>query len=269
LSVIQTWKGGSSHLYLPTLRERCPGCTIRPLPSSSTEGAFLVPLRDGWVGGVPVLLSTVLELLPVERAGAPEDFVDLAELEPGRGYRLAITNQRGLYRYLIDDVFFVDGDHAGLPILRYSHRHGLTSSLTGEKLTEVDVTNGMGAALAGSDLKVAEFQLGPRWGEPPCYLLVVELEQAPETPRLRALLHDFEAALCACNLEYRAKRESGRLGRPELWLVPAGEFERLRRAQSSELGRSDAQTKLPRLRTQLIEPGSFASIRKVAWADDG
>ena len=266
IRVIQTWKGGSSKLYLPALLDRLPGAIVRPLQSSSTEGAFLVPFEDAWTGGVPALTSSVIELLPAERPPEPDEFIDFADAKEGEGYRFAITNWRGMYRYLVDDVFYVEGWHKGLPILRYSHRHGLVSSLTGEKVTEVDVTTAMELALAATGLKISEFLLGPRWGDPPRYVLVVELDRPIEEVRLRTLLHAFEAALRESNVEYTSKRDSARLADPELVVVGAGEFERLKRARSASLGRSDAQVKLPRLMRDLIEDSTFAVQSSVGWS---
>jgi hypothetical protein len=267
LSVIQTWKGGSSQLYLPAIEERLPGCVVRPLQASSTEGAFFVPLDDSWVGGVPALLSSVIEFLPASSDPVADSFVDIAELSAGEGYRIAITNTRGMYRYLVDDVFYVDGKHDGVPVLRYSHRHNLTSSLTGEKLTEADIATAMTRALAAIEqpVAIAQFQVAPRWGDPPRYVVAVELARPAGEDALRALLHRFESALADANVEYRAKRESGRLGDPELLLVRPGEFDRIKKARSSDLGRSDAQFKLPCLATKLIDADSFASISTVSW----
>lgn len=45
---------------------------------------------------------------------------------------------------------------------------------------------------------------------------------------------------------------------PELLVAADGKFERPRRRRSSEIGRSDAQVKLPHLRTTSLEHGEFS-----------
>jgi len=67
-------------------------------------------------------------------------------------------------------------------------------------------------------------------------------------------------------VEYTSKRDSARLADPELVVVGAGEFERLKRARSASLGRSDAQVKLPRLMRDLIEDSTFAVQSSVGWS---
>jgi hypothetical protein len=262
LEVLQAWKAGACAHYIPMLRERAPGCAVRPMATSSSEAQLMVPLSDEWDGGIPALRATVLEFLPEDAGPTPDAFLDALELEEGRGYCVALTNRRGLYRYLMDDVFFVEGRHGNMPILRFSHRKGVTSSLTGEKLTEAHVQGALeatGDALAG----VVDFQLVPEWGEPPRYVLLLELSGTLGLDRLQNALRAFEEGLVRANVEYAAKRSSGRLGAPEMIVLESGEFERMRRAAS--VGRSDAQVKIVHLKKDLLDRSTLRIVRGVEW----
>jgi hypothetical protein len=222
------------------------------MPSSATEGTMFMALADDWVGGVPELTATVIELLPEEAdaGGATIAMHELPELADGQGYRPVLTNHRGLYRYLMEDVFYVEGWHRGVPIMRFSHRHGMTSSLTGEKLTEVQVLAALDSAASSAGVDVSEAQLAPEWGSPPRYLLLVQPRRPAGRAALRALLIAFENTLAGSNPEYDHKRRSGRLAPPQLLVVGREVFERMRTDMTS--GRSDAQAKISRLRRDVL-----------------
>jgi hypothetical protein len=263
LRLIQTWKGGAASHYLAALKERCPGCAVRSAVSGSSEGLLLVPLRDEWVGGVPALSSSVLEFFPEHETPERALPVPLAELSESTGYRVMLTNRRGMYRYVMDDVFIVEGRTASTPVMRFSHRYGQVSSLTGEKLTEPQIDAAVTAANAPVRLQLVDYQVAAEWGEPPRYLLMLELGAAAGEVELRGLLAAFEAALAASNIEYAAKRGSGRLGPPALVVLERGEFERQRRQQALERGGSDAQVKVPKLRRDPVDRTTLRIERAV------
>jgi hypothetical protein len=268
LAVIQTWKGGTSGHYLAALRARCPRCAIRSAMSGSTEGLLLVPLDDAWAGGVPALTSSVLEFLPEDSEPVSNSFVDVSDLEEGQGYRVALTNRRGLYRYLMDDVFFVESRVDRTPVLRFSHRHGLTSSLTGEKLTEPDVGRASSAAEAATGIRPLEYQLVPEWGEPPRYVLLAEFDARPDLAVVARFLLKFEDGLREANLEYAAKRDSQRLAPPEMLVLEKGGFDRLRSQRAKTRGGSDAQTKIPHLAREFLNREALGVSTPVGWASE-
>jgi hypothetical protein len=135
--------------------------------------------------------------------------------------------------------------------LRFSHRHGLTSSITGEKLTEIQIIEAVDAARAGSGLDVLDYQARPEWGEPPSYALLVEVA-APDHAQCARFLELFEAQLQKSNIEYAAKRTSKRLAPATLVLLPAGELRAWQKRELAASGRSDAQAKVARLRRDML-----------------
>jgi hypothetical protein len=189
----------------------------------------------------------------------------MAELQEGKYYRIALTNHRGLYRQLLEDVFYMEGWHAATPVLQFSHRWGYTASVTGEKLTEQHVVAALAHARDVSGVDFAEAQAAPVWGKPPYYVLMLQPQGEPDEARLRSFLVGFEQRLSQVNLEYRSKRQSERLGPPCLAIVPHAVFldQRLQAAS----GRSDAQVKIPRLRPDRVLPEEIGATSMLDWVD--
>jgi hypothetical protein len=249
LRIITLWRGGNAKHYQAQVRARVPTVELRAEVSGSSEASLLVPLDADTDGGVPSLLSTVIEFLPIEHEPGDGVVHDIEELEADQGYRLIVTNRRGMYRLVMDDVFYLERYVERAPVLRFSHRHGLTSSLTGEKLTEWHVMEAMQAAATATRIDVLDYQLRPEWGEPPHYVLLVEIDGAVE---LQPFLAAFEAKLAEVNIEYAAKRSSQRLASPHLVVIPRGELRRWMEKELAATGRSDAQAKIARLRRELL-----------------
>jgi len=252
LRVIQVWKGGSAKQYLTELARRCPRTVIYPTPSGSTEAALLVGLEPAWSGGVPALLSTMFEFLPDGSAPAADNFVPLRELASDRDYRIVVTNDRGLYRYMMDDVFTVEATYHGSPVLAFSHRVA-TSSVAGEKMSEAHVLRAAESARSQAGLEIVELQVGPEAGERPRYAIAVELAGPESSDTLRAFLHAFERELRVVNISYEQYRDAGLLGKPVLYEVAARHFETTRRDRASASGRSDAQMKAMVLHTTFVD----------------
>ena len=251
LRVVTTWMGGNAKHYLPQLRARLPTCELRSEVSGSSEGALLIPLDAHTEGGIPALFSTLIEFLPAECEPANEALHDLEELRPDQGYRLVVTNRRSMVRLVMDDLFYLERYVERTPVLRFSHRHGHGSSLTGEKLTELQVITAVDTARASAAVEILDYQVRPGWGEPPAYVVLLE-HDGHATERLAAFLRTFETRLCELNLEYAAKRASRRLGAPSLVVLPRGELRRWQQAELAASGRSDAQAKIPRLGRELL-----------------
>jgi hypothetical protein len=251
LRVVTTWMGGNAKHYLDQLRARLHGCELRSEVSGSSEGALLVPLDAHTEGGIPALFSTIIEFLPAQATPSNDALHDLEDLRPDQGYRLVVTNRRGMMRLVMDDLFYLERYDGRTPVLRFSHRHGHRSSLTGEKLTEAQVMEAIGAARAETAVDFLDYQVRPEWGEPPTYAILLELATTIEEG-LEEFVASFETTLAALNLEYAAKRASRRLGPPSIIVLPPGELRRWQQQELRASGRSDAQAKIPRLHRELL-----------------
>jgi GH3 auxin-responsive promoter len=84
----------------------------------------------------------------------------------------------------------------------------------------------------------------------------------------RTLLARLDQALSHSNIEYHAKRESGRYAPPTLRVVHLGEVDRYRR-RMVDAGRADAQFKLLRLTADPTFAAQFAIDQEIhidEWA---
>src|SRR5690606_23034695 len=160
------------------------------------------------------------------------------ELEVGQKYVLILTNGSGLYRYNIGDVIRVPGKVRNTPMIEFLHRAGRTCSMTGEKLTEDQVTAAVSEVAAQLGLAVESFTLRPAAEGFPRYVALVELKQSVDEGVLRQFPRRLDAALDRHNIEYGSKRSSERLEAPELWLLAPGSYEGWRRSKTAQ-GTSD------------------------------
>ena len=235
LVCVQCWKGGSAPFFLERLPEALGReVPVREVGITASEGYFAIPLSDEDLGGVAWLGGHLLEFVDEEgRVYWPW------ELQSGCQYRLVISTRAGLYRYDLDDVLEVVGWEGAIPRLRFVRKGCSMLNLTGEKLTEDQVSSAVGAVFAG--LQLRGFTAGHLLAEVPAVVVGVEGLSMPLDPDLAPRL---EAALCAANVEYQSKRESGRLGPACLRVLPPGTYDAYR-AQRLEEGAPEAQVKEP------------------------
>jgi hypothetical protein len=122
----------------------------------------------------------------------------------------------------------VGGREGGTPCFHFLARKGRTSSLTGEKLTELQVEEAVSAAAQAVGVMPVHFLLSAQFDSLPYYVLSVDLGPASDAPGAAAgLAARVDEELARLNVEYRAKRESSRLGAVQPRRVRPGEFERL------------------------------------------
>ena len=169
---------------------------------------------------------------------------------------MVVSHRFGLRRYATGDRFRVERFVGGLPDLRFVGRRGSGWSFTGEKLTAEQV----GQAIRTLEAEhpgltegrwFALFPSSPGGAALPCYRLAAVGVDSPGLPdglpeRLDELLGDL-------NLEYRAKRASGRLGEVRLSVVDRAGF--LRRATGGGSAHPDSQFKFQPFYPRLWEQG--------------
>ncbi len=209
----------------------------------ASEGIMGVPLRDGGSGGVCGVGLHFYEFVPEDEIDKPNPTaLQPHQLEVGRTYVLILTNGSGLYRYNIGDVIRVSGFHGNTPVVEFLHRAGRTCSLTGEKLTESQVTGAIEDVARELGLAVEGFTVAPAKEGFPRYAAMVELERDASPDALGRFPAAFDAALERHNIEYGSKRSSQRLAAPELWVVQRGSYATLRQRRTAA-GASDSQIK--------------------------
>lgn len=259
------WKGGSAPFYLGKLRSYLGELPVMDYGYAASEGAFSVVLDAGDGRGVVGVQGHVLEFVPEAEHGQPEARALLVdELQVGQRYAVVITASNGLYRYDINDVVEVVDLYRGVPRVRFVHKGGNMISLTGEKVGEAHVVEAVDLALRAAQIDAAGFLMTAELGDPPAYVLAVELAAPADEARLGTLLRGVDQGLRQVNIEYAAKRESERLGPPRLLLTSPGVFEALR-AQRVAQGAPDAHVKVPHLWRDAAVLERMGVQRTISW----
>ncbi|MCE5325975.1 MAG: GH3 auxin-responsive promoter family protein [Planctomycetaceae bacterium] len=218
------WTGGTLKLYLRRLQDLFGEVPIRDLGLLASEGRFSIPMEDNTPAGIAEIASNVLEFIPVEEYGQESPrALPAHQVQAGHEYFLVITNWAGLWRYSIDDRVRVVSHFRQSPVFEFLSRGLRTANLTGEKLTEHQVVEAMRRASASVGTDVNRFTLQPIFSDTPCYQLVIEpIDSNGVQSALPAMM---DQALADLNIEYQAKRHSGRLGPIRLNVAKAGYFD--------------------------------------------
>jgi hypothetical protein len=220
--LLGTWTGGSVGPYLRQLTAFYGETYVRDLGLLASEGRMTIPVTDGTPAGVLDVTTHYFEFIPEAEGDSPNPTVLGAhELEEGRHYYILPTTAAGLYRYHIHDLVRVTGFHRRTPLLEFLGKGRHFASLTGEKLSEYQVTQTVAAVTGRRGAPLPVYTLAPCWDdERPYYGLFVERGSWDEATA-RGLLPEIDRALGEANDEYRGKRSSGRLGPVRLvWLSP-------------------------------------------------
>jgi hypothetical protein len=221
IQLVTTWTGGSCGIALEALRGTLPAdAAVMELGYQATECRGTIALEANNTAGLPPLHHSFFEF--VEQAdwdrGSPS-FLTLDQLEAGTRYYILVTTASGLYRYFMNDLVEVTGFFHRTPLLRFVQKGKGVTNLTGEKLYEAQIIEAM--KHAGSTRGLIS----------PFFLMIADEERCSyqlfvEAPSDRPVDREIVAAavdrrLGELNIEYHAKRESGRLGPLSVvWLRP-------------------------------------------------
>jgi hypothetical protein len=222
LPLIGTWKGGTLSLYLREMPRYWGEAPIRDIGLIASEGRFSVPLQTEGSAGVLEATATFYEFVPEEEIDSADPAALLAhEVEVGRRYFLIPTTAGGLFRYNIGDLVRVTGRMGPAPVIEFLNKGKHVASLTGEKITEFQVATAANESVARLGLDVRNYCLCPTWADAPHYSLLVEECDVPAN-RAEELARAVDSGLQKLNMEYRAKRASGRLTTVCVKTIPAG-----------------------------------------------
>jgi len=244
LSMLSTWTGGSCGIALGTVRKKlAPNVTVMGLGLMASELTVTVPMSAAGDAGLPTFWTNVFEFKEREACEAGEtNCLGLHELEQSRQYYLFVTTPSGLFRYAMNDIVEVTGFFRKTPLLRFVQKGAGITSITGEKLHECQLIDAVHQLesdveaettffLAVADEEAAQYRLFIEWQKPPAQ----ESEEAMLSDRLDQLLR-------AANLEYAAKRDSGRLQPIAVVPLQPGSGERFKCHELGR-GRREAQFK--------------------------
>ncbi len=211
IRLLTVWTGGSCGIPIAALRQHLPEITsIVELGFLASEFRGTITLDTGTGDGLPTLDHNVFEF--VERAAweaGERDILRLEELVEGGEYYIIVTNISGLYRYFMNDIVRVTGRYRQTPLLRFVQKGQGTTSITGEKLSEDQVLQALLQAEQQFGFST-RFVMTLADELNPGYRMYLESGQLTDD-RPEELGAFLDVTLSELNIEYRNKRDSGRL----------------------------------------------------------
>lgn len=225
LSLYSCWMTSSAGLYRSKLNAIFPGVDCLPFMSCGTEGVVTIPI-DPTTDSQPLAVNQAFfEFIPADEdleeilaKRAPADTLLAHEVEAGRDYHMIMTQGNGLYRLATGDIYHVNDMVGGVPWIQFIRRDGLFHSFTGEKITEIQFSQAVTQAFQDLGFDMGLYFCGPRWGDPPNYVVLVETTRHEHADTIIAGAIDRK--LSEINIEYASKRDSDRLAPIEVVTVP-------------------------------------------------
>lgn len=224
LRLVVTWTCASAGVAANALRTELSSRTrIHELGYVSSEFRGTVTLGKRAGSGLPTSDTHFFEFVEKDLwdLGKPA-FLTLHQLRKGGEYYVIVTTPSGLYRYFINDLVRVTGFLHRMPLLKFMQKGKGVTNITGEKLYESQVLAAVRQVL-GAFGRTPRFVMMLADESDQRYRLYVESDTGTK-PDSRQLGQMVDAKLRSLNVEYEAKRESGRLAEPAAaWLSPGTE----------------------------------------------
>lgn len=228
LKLVITWTCASAGIAVRALREElAPATRVLELGYMASEFRGTVTLGKRAGSGFPTLDTHYFEFAERDRwDGGERQTLTLSQIRKGVDYYVIVTTPSGLYRYFINDLVRVAGFWHRTPLLKFVQKGRGVTNITGEKLYESHVIAAVNAALEEHAVRSRFFTVLADEARLEYTLYVEAVAEA--TPPIQVLAQSVESRLMALNVEFHAKRESGRLQPLQgAWLRP-GTFERLK-----------------------------------------
>jgi hypothetical protein len=264
--LIGTWTGGSVGAYVRQLPKYYGQVPVRDVGLIASEGRMTIPIADRTAGGVLDIQSHYFEFVPEHEIDNPRPTVLSAdEVQEGRTYFILLTTTYGLYRYNLCDLVRVTGFHNRTPIVEFLGKGSHFSNLTGEKLSEYQVTGAMNELCRAFGLNLTSYSVAPCWSDArPYYGLFVEANDIAGKEQGRLLAQMLDQRLAEMNCEYASKRQSYRLGAPGLALLPPGAWREWDRRRLARTGGAWEQYKHPCLINDLNFRDSITVLEEIS-----
>jgi hypothetical protein len=252
LALIGCWKGGTVGHYIAKFRGWFNPDGDRHLPVRdwgylSSEARGSVPLSDEGSAGVLTVASNFIEFVSVDQVDSyPDDssqwdFLAPSDVAQHGEYYIFFTTSGGLYRYDINDIVIVAGMYNNTPLIRFQRKGRGMTNITGEKLSVTQVIEAHQHAGQASGAVAAHFKTEADL-QNSRYLLRVEFSCPVTRAQLEVFLKAVDDHLKHINIEYKAKRDSLRLGPPVMHVMREGWYEAGRRQWAAD-GRRAFQAK--------------------------
>ena len=243
LRLVSTWTGGSCRIPLASVRPALPsGARVAELGYLSSEfrGSLVADLERN--AGIPTIHENFFEFVERDDWDAGRrTFRTVEQLKQGTEYYIIPTTGTGLYRYFVNDIVRVTCSFHATPTIEFVQKGKGVTNITGEKVYESQVIEAVRSAEAETGVP-ADFFLMLADANRAVYRLIVECPAPTEAWRSRTL-GLIEQKLGELNVEYAAKRASGRLQHLELLPVRPGTGDAYKR-HCLQQGQREGQFKL-------------------------
>ena len=255
LKAVSCWREGSCRLLLPALGKLFrPDLPVLELGYLSSEARGSLPVDSLQRREVPSLHENYFEFIERSDWEAGRTIIQrLGQLEVGRAYYVILTTPAGLYRYFMNDVITVDGRFEQTPTIKFLEKGAGVTNITGEKLYESQVSEALEAVLMETGQSALFFVMVAD-EENLHYDLYLEATATPPVD----FIDKLDTQIATRNLEFQAKRASGRLRPTRLTLLRAGASEAFK-AYFVAQGQREAQFKFVRLQTRARLTFDFAA----------
>jgi hypothetical protein len=242
LKAVVTWTGGSCGVLIPKLKSRLPAKTAiveMGYLSSELLGSLNVNVQANQC--VPTFQENFFEFVEQNDWDADRpNTLTLEQLETGKRYYVLVTTMNGLYRYFMNDLIEVTGRFHSTPTIHFVQKGKGVTNLTGEKLYEFHVMDAV-EAIQLAYQTIVEFYV--MLADP----LTLQYTLYLEHPPLDFFVgYKLEQHMGQANLEFHAKRESGRLQPLRIVYLQPGTGE-VYKTYCLQQGQRDAQFKVVRL----------------------
>ncbi len=241
LQAVVTWTGGNCAVLTPRLRSLLPPqAHVIEMGYLSSEclGTLTVDVLNNRC--VPTLHENLFEFVEVGDHVPERRPVLLHELELGRKYAVVVTTANGLYRYAMNDIVEVTGSFNRTPTVRFVQKGKGVTNITGEKLYEHQVVEAVEQVLRTQGVVTEFFLMLADVAESRYTLCIESLGAVKEMASL------VDARLAEINIEFKAKRASGRIQPIHILPLRSGAGDAFRQ-HCVRRGQREAQFKLLRL----------------------
>jgi hypothetical protein len=247
LSYVATARGGTSDFYFERFSSYLEDTPVFGAVFATAEGTVSIYHGLNKDDSILAIETGFFEFIPEDQWEAEHPKALLAsEVQPGKLYRILMTNYSGFYRYDIGDVVEVLGFYEQTPLIVFRYRRGGLLSSTTEKTTEFHATQVMQFLQQEFGLALEDFCITLSENEFPAHYLVnIELAPGHILSNPQAFLASFDSKLKEINVYYGSKRRD-QVPSPRLRILEPGSFNIVRQRQVLK-GIPDSQLKFPHI----------------------
>lgn len=216
LKIIGCWLGGSIGFQADKLATYF-GHDVpkRDIGYLASEGSITIPYEDNTPAGILALHNNYYEFIPADESSTTDAMpLQCHELDPGKQYKIILTNMNGLYRYDIHDIIEVRGFYNSAPVIAFVRKGDDMLNITGEKLHVNHFIEAFRRLKVVHDVSVTHFRIVPNYTDLRHELFIHLGSEASQEFMRDTVLPLIDKSLSDSNIEYDRKRKSKRLNPP-------------------------------------------------------